>query len=145
MYHLFTQCSLPYLTISVYYKKQKKRKGNSSKVSERKCNGLKLFCSKILPPFRQPPIINHFFIQQGQEGRKKWDSRGKIGKMELLKSEWLPSFLSLQYKEMVNYGRLSEKVDTFLNKISLIPCCHSLLKSPLSHFLPLLPPSLQYK
>ena len=31
----------------------------------------------------------------------------------------LPSFLTLQYKEMVYYGRLGKKVDFFWNKISL--------------------------
>ena len=30
----------------------------------------------------------------------------------------LPSFLSLQYEELVNYGRLGKKLEIFWNKIS---------------------------
>ena len=51
---------------------------------------------------------------------------------------FLPSLL-LQYKEMVYNGRLGKKVEHFWNKISLIPCCHSLLGDSLS---PIFCPSL---
>ena len=43
-------------------------------------------------------------------------------------------FCPLLYKEMVKYGRLGEKVEKFWNKISLTPCCHSLLKSSFFSF-----------
>ena len=45
----------------------------------------------------------------------------------------LPSFLTLQYKEMVYYGRLGKKVDFFWNKISLTGWKWSSLKAPGSY------------
>ena len=44
----------------------------------------------------------------------------------------LPSFIpvSLQYKEMVYYGMLGEKVETFWDKISLTGCKWSNLDAP---------------
>ena len=53
----------------------------------------------------------------------------------------------MQYYEMVYYGRgrVGKKVEQFWNKISLTPGVIHFLRVPFSHFLLLLPPSLQYK
>ena len=60
----------------LYYKGQKKRKGNSSKVNDSK-QGVKLTCFHL---FTQPSIISHFFIVQGQEGGKEGRAGAKKGK-----------------------------------------------------------------
>ena len=47
-------------------------------------------------------------------------------------SSFLPQFLSLQYKEMVYYGRLGKKVGTFWSKTTITGCKWASLNAPRS-------------
>ena len=52
------------------------------------CNLLNWFCSRIFPAFTQPPIINHFFLPQREEGMK-------MGKRNSPKVNEIQGFLTL--------------------------------------------------